>query len=491
MELIDRDIFHRAEGAFALSLLDFKPAVVTVLEIDHLKNRPPIFRRLFLAPVEFDHWIAEQSHSKCGSRPSEVIGRLRLVLAPKFPTSDQKYGHLATHHDRFPADHVPEHLPLPFSRKQFELLSDHLELPSALPALLAKEFSTSSESHFQVYDSAHREKTTSAPPVICNGQTDDCVDTLKLTMRVKGWSMFGVGTCLALSHSRTTNTTNALLVCKGPEQATYVCNAIERVSSLSTHPALIPCVLCNCSLDVVDEKVDVTWVELFLVELDSGQTGVSLVSDGALLEPRDCSDPNISKRATGVSQRALAWGIYADLVNSLIAEVADFVASYGTGLADTDLIALRVEQGQIIKDQVSLISQRGRSLRRRIEHLRGRAEVQVTTIYNHLAQQSNQINLHLAESSRKVAVEAQKDAATMKSVAVLTMTFLPATFIATLFATPAMMSSSPSQGTYWAVTIPLTALVLIIWSGWTWTSMRQIEKTVAPVLTSRDLDTKS
>lgn len=54
----------------------------------------------------------------------------------------------------------------------------------------------------------------------------------------------------------------------------------------------------------------------------------------------------------------------------------------------------------------------------------------IRQIYNHLAHKSNQINLSLAESSRRIAMEAQRDSAVMKSIAVLTMTFLPATYIA-------------------------------------------------------------
>jgi hypothetical protein len=54
----------------------------------------------------------------------------------------------------------------------------------------------------------------------------------------------------------------------------------------------------------------------------------------------------------------------------------------------------------------------------------------VRQIYNHLAHKSNQINLNLADSSRRIAMDAQKDSSMMKSIALLTMTFLPATYIA-------------------------------------------------------------
>lgn len=75
----------------------------------------------------------------------------------------------------------------------------------------------------------------------------------------------------------------------------------------------------------------------------------------------------------------------------------------------------------------------------------------------------------------------------MKSIAILTMVFLPATFTAvsfhwvnnrnlfvrnmtddipwekTYFSTPAMTELEPSQSLYWAVTVPLTLVVVFIW----------------------------
>jgi len=43
---------------------------------------------------------------------------------------------------------------------------------------------------------------------------------------------------------------------------------------------------------------------------------------------------------------------------------------------------------------------------------------------------SNETNLALTRSSQQIAQEARKDSSAMKSIAVLTMTFLPATYIA-------------------------------------------------------------
>jgi hypothetical protein len=56
----------------------------------------------------------------------------------------------------------------------------------------------------------------------------------------------------------------------------------------------------------------------------------------------------------------------------------------------------------------------------------------------------------------------------MKTVAIMTMVFLPATFYAALFAVPSLQWDKPSIigdrfWIYWAVTIPTTILVLVVW----------------------------
>lgn len=72
----------------------------------------------------------------------------------------------------------------------------------------------------------------------------------------------------------------------------------------------------------------------------------------------------------------------------------------------------------------------------------------------------------------------------MKTIAIMTMIFLPPTFFATLFAMPLLKWDGPQVvqqnfGIYWAVSLPTTAAVLLIWHwmssektifarGWTW-----------------------
>jgi hypothetical protein len=57
----------------------------------------------------------------------------------------------------------------------------------------------------------------------------------------------------------------------------------------------------------------------------------------------------------------------------------------------------------------------------------------------------------------------------MKTVAIMTMLFLPATFYAALFSIPSLDWEKPGViqtkfWVYWAFTIPTTALVFLVWA---------------------------
>ena len=92
--------------------------------------------------------------------------------------------------------------------------------------------------------------------------------------------------------------------------------------------------------------------------------------------------------------------------------------------------------------------------------------------------QSNHVD---ASASIKLARSSAEDSSSMKTVAVMTMAFLPATFFAALFALPSLKWDEPKVmqdnfWVYWAFTLPTTALVFIIWMmiterGWIWSKL--------------------
>ncbi|EMD59081.1 hypothetical protein COCSADRAFT_102973, partial [Bipolaris sorokiniana ND90Pr] len=91
--------------------------------------------------------------------------------------------------------------------------------------------------------------------------------------------------------------------------------------------------------------------------------------------------------------------------------------------------------------------------------------------FNAAAQRDSKVQLQIGE-------EAKREASAMKAIAVVTMTFLPATFISTIFGTnffsfevetEAGQSSFAMSRQFWiyrALSIPLTVTTLALWFWW-------------------------
>lgn len=61
-----------------------------------------------------------------------------------------------------------------------------------------------------------------------------------------------------------------------------------------------------------------------------------------------------------------------------------------------------------------------------------------------------------------------QDSTSMKTIAFITMAFLPGTFLASMFAMPVFPHDHIEKAfwLYWAICIPLTAIVFLIWLAW-------------------------
>ncbi|EMC97977.1 hypothetical protein BAUCODRAFT_409722 [Baudoinia panamericana UAMH 10762] len=132
-------------------------------------------------------------------------------------------------------------------------------------------------------------------------------------------------------------------------------------------------------------------------------------------------------------------------------------------------------------------------VKRDLDILPRRIKNQSKAIFNYVVQRDNQLNIQLAESNRKIAEESRRDnllnlelaaataqvaeetrqdSAAMKTIAVLTLTFLPGTAVASFFSMTMFQwpfannnsLASPYIYVYFVVTIPLTVLVYALWT---------------------------
>jgi len=126
-------------------------------------------------------------------------------------------------------------------------------------------------------------------------------------------------------------------------------------------------------------------------------------------------------------------------------------------------------------------------------------------IFNFIQQRDNALNIELAKSNRKIAEESRRDnllniqiakataqvaeetradSAAMKTIAVLTLTFLPGTATASFFSMemfnwspgPDERVASPYLYVYFVVTIPLTVMVYVAWFWWFHRNQKKYQK---------------
>lgn len=97
-------------------------------------------------------------------------------------------------------------------------------------------------------------------------------------------------------------------------------------------------------------------------------------------------------------------------------------------------------------------------------------------LFNLITQQETRLSISVAEDSRTLALATKEDSTAMRTLAAVTVFFLPGTFVAAFFSMPLFhWDAQTGELTtvvsrrfwiYWAVTGPLTLTTLILWLFW-------------------------
>ncbi|KAH8429002.1 uncharacterized protein LDX57_006673 [Aspergillus melleus] len=115
-----------------------------------------------------------------------------------------------------------------------------------------------------------------------------------------------------------------------------------------------------------------------------------------------------------------------------------------------------------------------------------RVDNQITAIYGLLSQRDNMLGVSVAIESKKISEASKRDGSSLKSLTVLATLFFPASYIATLFTLP-HFTKTPLW-VYWTVAVPLTLLVFISWSSWTFYRQRRIARETTDQEINRDVE---
>ncbi|KAI1210028.1 uncharacterized protein F4807DRAFT_425425 [Annulohypoxylon truncatum] len=121
-----------------------------------------------------------------------------------------------------------------------------------------------------------------------------------------------------------------------------------------------------------------------------------------------------------------------------------------------------------IREAFRMMELRLPSIQRRIEFERQRSDEFLSRIPRRLMREDTMASIELAKAGVELTRAAKGDSSSMKVIAVMTMVFLPGTFIAALFAVPSLNWNGDDVvgenfWMYWAFTIPFTILVLVLW----------------------------
>ncbi|KAJ4157416.1 hypothetical protein NW754_009060 [Fusarium falciforme] len=177
------------------------------------------------------------------------------------------------------------------------------------------------------------------------------------------------------------------------------------------------------------------------------------------------------------------------LATGELADVAAKITDYSSRLASTDRKSKTLEnlmeftQRTISSDQ-RVVSEGDKIMKNHIRVLQERLKMQVVDREYTLkrAQIQNEVLLSLMSmnyslSNTLISISTLRDAASMKTLAFVTMFFLPGSFISALFSTDVFdwdgvkkgtigVPATPQFGLYWAITIPLTVVTFLLYFLW-------------------------
>ncbi|ORY18334.1 hypothetical protein BCR34DRAFT_529167 [Clohesyomyces aquaticus] len=161
-------------------------------------------------------------------------------------------------------------------------------------------------------------------------------------------------------------------------------------------------------------------------------------------------------------------GVSVDTVEAMQRQILDISRRSGQS---TELARASHQIQMHIESQIRML----RNLERRSQSNKDRLQNEIFLAYNMIAQRDSRVMTRLGEA-------AKVDSGDMRTIAVVTMAFLPPTFLSAIFSM-SFFDYTPSQGTepsrwsvsgkfwiYWAFAIPLTCLTM---GTWVWREKRK------------------
>ncbi|KAM3505030.1 hypothetical protein MY11210_008130 [Beauveria gryllotalpidicola] len=144
---------------------------------------------------------------------------------------------------------------------------------------------------------------------------------------------------------------------------------------------------------------------------------------------------------------------------------------------------------QLLRHHVGVLEERLEMQPLDTHYTMKRVDIQINALFNLMMQQDNSNGIELAKSSHQIARASYRDSSSMKTLAIVTMFFLPGSFVSAMFSMPMFKwdkadpdSSAigvgllPQFGLYWVITLPLTIVTFCLHLTWLWYLTRQRDR---------------
>ncbi|KAF2231457.1 hypothetical protein EV356DRAFT_535437 [Viridothelium virens] len=267
------------------------------------------------------------------------------------------------------------------------------------------------------------------------------------------------------SYESATVSTNAVLISRispgRPASYPSLHAHIKRYSSLAGHPLFLAVATVIERTTYIDKFMREQHRRIGLTEQFTGFSHFYLDTPQHHTENAEETLARLSNQSRSASSVLVGLADMMQHLQLLTSVVDAFLSSSFSGnMQGIDSIR---RQDAAIKSVGSILRPQVKERFGYVNFVKYRAQNQLTVLFNLLARGDAQANIDLA----KAAVH---DSTSMKTIAIMTMGFLPATFVAALFAVPSLQWDQPTVigsrfWVYWAITIPTTILVFIIWIG--------------------------
>lgn len=308
---------------------------------------------------------------------------------------------------------------------------------------------------------------------------------LGFTMRLASRGIIEIDVCLSISYRPGNRTVRAFLHGCTSQQQLMIRTRLQRWSTLTEHPLLLPLILVEIKADRIEKEQIDLWNLLVRVEGQSKQTGAPAIkkhiidfagqnsrheaeAENAQKSRVDSDFKQVTIGVVGVIQRTTGLGSHTRALLLSISEMRKSIQAVSNLASAPEAVHLK-KIGEMLSGKLDLLEHRTRVMDSDIEFIEKRAQAQQAAVYNFLAQRDAKLQRDLAEFSKEISQAAKRDSSAMKGIAILTMVFLPGTYIATFFTMPILdfsghsrlPSVSHSFWLYWTITVPLTLIVLL------------------------------